>query len=489
MESNGRVRFVKFIWVALVMVLLVGITSCKDDSNDIKKESPPLLGNAYVNAWIYKNMDIYYLWKDEIPSKPDTSLAPDEFFKTLLSNEDRFSWIQEDYLELLNSLQGVNKEAGYELKLYRESENNENVIAQVMYIKTGSIVDAQDLDLMRGDVITQVNGQSMTLSNYQNVLGGLGENHTIKYSRFNSETEDWEDKGTLALTTAEFAENPNFLNRVIEVGNGRRVGYYLYNFFATGKTSKDNEYNVQMDAIFSEFKTQNITDLVLDLRYNSGGAEGATINLASLIGSGIDGNDVFTRREYNPELQDALIAAYGSSFVFKNFTDKSQNIGSLTNNRVYILTSSRTASASELLINGLKPFMDVFLIGSVTVGKNVGSISLYEDNDPKNAWGLQPIVVKSYNSLNQSAYSNGFEPNILDLDNDLVLLPLGDENEALLSLAIDHITGGSGAKKSVIDRKSYFETLGTSADIKRGSYNLVIDDKELQQALKSILIE
>ena len=108
----------------------------------------------------------------------------------------------------------------------------------------------------------------------------------------------------------------------------------------------------------------------------------------------------------------------------------------LTSGRVYILTSSRTASASELIINALKPYMEVFLIGDTTYGKNVGSISLFEENDNKNQWGLQPIVVKVFNSQDQSDYGTGFVPDVVHKDNGLYLYPLGDPKEALLSQAI-----------------------------------------------------
>lgn len=469
--------------VLVGMVILIAFPACNDDDNSAK-------GNKYVNNWIYDNMELYYLWNTDLPSSPNRSKAPDEFFNSLLSEEDRFSWIQENYIELLNSLQGVNREAGYEFKLYLESENSENVIAQIMYIKAGSLVEAEDKDLMRGDVITHINGERMTTSNYQELLGEISETHTIQYSR---PTEaGMIDKGTLSLNTSEFAENPNFMSKIIDTGDGHKIGYYVYNFFATGPPSSTNQYNTEMDVIFNEFKDEYITDLVIDLRYNSGGAEGATINLASLIGDNIDNTVTFTRRQYNNELQSALIndPNYGPDFLIKKFTVKTANVGPLLNNgRVYILTSGRTASASELLINGLKPHMNVFLIGDVTVGKNVGSISIYEDDDPKNTWGMQPIVVKSYNSANESNYSDGFEPNIINLDNSLDLKPLGDEDEILLSLAIDHITGGSGSRSGVTARKGGLESLGTSADFKRGSYNLVIDDQRLRDFVKSSLVE
>lgn len=480
MKRVAMINFKKTL-SGLVCVTLIAMLACSDDDNSNKYK--------YVNDWIYENMELYYLWNTDLPSSPGKSKAPDKFFNSLLSEEDRFSWIQEDYLELLNSLQGVNKEAGYEFKLYRESNTSKNVIAQVMYIKAGSLVDTEHKDLLRGDIITHINGTRMTTDNYQTLLGEISESHTIQYLR--PSEAGMIDKGVLTLNTSEFAENPNFMSKIIDTGDGHKIGYYVYNFFATGPTSTSNEYNDQMDAIFNDFKSNGITDLVIDLRYNSGGAEGATINLASLIGDNIDNTVTFTRRQYNNDLQAALIndPNYGYDFLIKKFTTKTANVGSLLNNdRVYILTSGRTASASELLINGLKPHMDVFLIGDVTVGKNVGSISIYEDDDPKNTWGMQPIVVKSYNSANESNYSDGFTPDITNLDNDLDLKPIGDEDEILLSLAIDHITGGSSSRISA-KQTTGLETLGTSADFRRGSYHLVIDDERLKNLGKSLLLQ
>lgn len=471
---------IRTVFTTGIMAGLLVFAACNEDD---------IGGNNYINKWIYNEMKFYYLWNTEIPSSPNRSKAPDEFFNSLLSDDDRFSWIQENYIELLNSLQGINKEAGYEFKLYLEAPGSSNVIAQIMYIKEGSLVDIENKDLRRGDIITHINGTLLTTSNYSNLLAATSETHTIQYLR--PTDTDPIDMGTLTLNTAEFAENPNFLSKIIET-NGHKIGYYVYNFFATGPTSISEQYNAEMDAIFAGFKDAAITDLVIDLRYNSGGAEGATINLASLIGDNIDNTVTFTRRQYNNDLQAELInhPDFGPEFLVKKFTTKTQNVGSLLNNsRVYILTSSRTASASELLINGLKPHMEVFLIGDVTVGKNVGSISIYEENNPKNTWGMQPIVVRSYNSANESNYGNGFTPDMLNLDNSLRLKPLGDEDEILLSLAIDHITGGGAARKSSPAWNEGLESLGSSADFRRGSYNLVIDDKRLKNFIKNTVVE
>jgi hypothetical protein len=209
--------------------------------------------------------------------------------------------------------------------------------------------------------------------------------------------------------------------------------------------------------------------------------------LASLIGTNVDNTKQFANKKYNAGLTDEILNApdLGPGFLVSNFLNKTQNVGALISGKVYVLTRNRTASASELLINGLKPYMDVVIVGDTTVGKNVGSFSLYEENDPKNTWGMQPIVVKIFNSLNQSDYSEGFIPNVADDDNTLELLPLGDPNENLLSLALAEING-SGGRLTALPRKSWGKMLGSSLDKKRRGFDIQIDDVRLRELLNTI---
>src|SRR4051812_30227040 len=84
--------------------------------------------NAHVDNWIYENMKFWYYWADDITTKPDSTLAPDDFFTSLKNSEDRFSWIEANFTDLLSELRGVTKEPGFEYALYRESTDNTNVI-------------------------------------------------------------------------------------------------------------------------------------------------------------------------------------------------------------------------------------------------------------------------------------------------------------------------------------------------------------------------
>ncbi len=461
-----------FVW----LFVLAAFASCKEDE---PTPAAPKTENQKINAWILEEMDFWYLWNTSLPADPNDELTPPTFFESLLHSEDRFSWIQDDYDELLKSLQGINKEAGFEFVLYKESQTTDNVIAQITYVKQGS--PASETVLKRGDIITHINGTQITVNNYQSLIGDLSENHTITFEPLvDVEAGSLEDAfgapENLSLIPVEYSENPNFMSKVIVQGD-RKIGYYVYNFFATGTTTSPDDYAAEMDEIFGMFKAEGITDLVLDLRYNGGGSESAAIDLASYIGVGADGSKVFARKEYNDLVEDAILSdpQLGEDFLISRFDPKANNIGGqLTGSRVYILTSGRTASASELVINALKPYMDVFLIGNVTYGKNVGSISIQEEDNPANHWGMQPIVVKIYNSLDQSDYTNGFTPNVFNEDKSVYLYPLGDLNETMLAQAIGQITG-SATTGRVAPREGK-TLLGHSLDFKRRGFELVIDE-------------
>lgn len=474
-DIKSLARFPVLPWRTFVLLLISApaLFSCKDDEPLPNKPANDE-ANRYVNEWILENMQEWYLWNDELPSGTDLSLEPEEYFAELLSGEDRFSWIQPNYEELLNSLQGVNREAGFEFVLYRENPNSDKVVAQILYVKPGTPAEAAGLN--RGDVISRINGQALSTGNYQSLIQLLKKDHTLTLKSVSAETQTYGAETTAELSVVEYSENPNYLYKIIQDGD-RKIGYYVYNFFASGASEGSKVYDEEVDQIFATFKNEGITDLVLDLRFNSGGSETSAKNLASQIGSGISSADLFFNRVYNEEVMTQIQNSpeLGPEFLKSYFLDEASNVGSqLINNRVYILTSSRTASASELIINGLDPYMDVFLIGDVTYGKNVGSISIYEQDDPRNEWGLQPIVVKVSNSTGFAEYGNGFTPDIENKDNSLFIFPLGDERENLLATAIAHIKGvaepgrvsASGISRSII---------GHSLDLKRRGFNLFME--------------
>ena len=215
----------------------------------------------------------------------------------------------------------------------------------------------------------------------------------------------------------------------------------MYNGFYPG-------YESHLNAAFGQLAAQGVTDLVLDLRYNSGGSIATATRLASMITGQFNGQ-LFAKEQWNGKLQ-AYYEDINPAALRDNFTNtigNSSSINSLNLNRIYVLTSKSTASASELVINGLAPYIDVIQIGDFTTGKNVGSITLYDSPDfgregrsAAHRYAMQPIVLKIVNKDGFGDYLGGLAPTYELPENLSNLGVLGNPSEPLLSTAIGLIT-------------------------------------------------
>jgi C-terminal processing protease CtpA/Prc len=191
--------------------------------------------------------------------------------------------------------------------------------------------------------------------------------------------------------------------------------------------------------------------------------------------------ELFTKEHWNSKLQD-FFEENSPSILVNNFNDQiktGESINSLNLNKVYVLVSGSTASASELVINGLNPYIDVILIGTKTVGKYVASITTYDSADygrdganPNHTYAMQPIVLEELNKLDEND-KDGFEPQIELAEDFNDLGTLGDVNEPLFAAAIADITG---TRRSI----SIVKSLPKVADSKFKSIfnnNMYIDKK------------
>jgi C-terminal processing protease CtpA/Prc len=215
-------------------------------------------------------------------------------------------------------------------------------------------------------------------------------------------------------------------------------------------------YDTQLNDAFGALKSQGITDLVLDLRYNGGGSVQTSARLASMITGNFTGQ-VFAKQQWNAKIE-SYFAANDPESLKNLFTDKigTTAINSVGMTKIYILTSAGTASASELVINGLKPYITVIQIGAITTGKNVGSVTLYDSPDfgktnrnPNHRYAMQPIVLKIVNASGFGDYQSGLIPDFELKETISNLDVLGSSTEPLLSLAIGKITGTKRMKQSV----------------------------------------
>ena len=460
-------------WV-LMLGFTLFVSGCKKEADSVTPQVATANPNGEVDNWILDNMREVYYWNDKIPDNPDTTLVPDKFFDSLLNKYDattnptgdRFSWIEPSGAQLQAELSGETTTTGMEYDLFLRSAGSDGVIAQVLYVLPGS--PAAKAGLKRGDIISKVNGTLLNRTNYADLLFSDATTFTFGLASISGNgLVDTDVSKTVTATV--FQENPVFLDSVYTVG-AKKVGYLVYNQFVPGaNNSRANEYDAQLDAIFGKFQAQGVNELVLDLRYNPGGYTSSSANLASLIGKGVNTSKLYFREEWNATITPELRKEYGDSFFVQNFLDKAQNIGNNLS-RVFVLTTDHTASASELIINGLRPYMSVITIGTTTYGKNVGSITI-TDETGNIKWGLQPIVFRSYNALNQSDYATGFTPSVT-VEEPLNLLPLGDTREAMLSAALGQITGSSAGGRVGVNANS-LTALGSSIQRKAGGAPMV----------------
>jgi carboxyl-terminal processing protease len=437
----------------LILVVFLGITSsCKKNSDNT---------NGEIKDFIWKGLNEAYLWVDLVPNLSSTKYSsqtslnnflntyddPETLFYDLLykyGEVDKWSWIVKDYTELENSFQGITKSMGFEFGLARISGSND-IFGFVFYVVKGGPADKAGMK--RGDIFMKINDTPLTVSNYQSLLYDQSS-YKIGFATIVNSIISPNNK-SLNLTAEEVHENPIYLDTVYNI-NSKKIGYLVYNGFMS-------DYDIALNNVISKFKTAGIEKLIVDLRYDGGGSVRTATYLASMI-YGKYTSKVFLMTHYNNTLQTYLTSQYGSGFFEENFTDNIDAegtnpitpINTLNLTDVYILTTENTASASELLINCLKPYMNVITVGTNTHGKYVASITIKDyisENvvNPNHKWAMQPIVLKISNKDGVTDFVNGLTPTIAVEEDIANLLPFGDINEIMLKTALNSITGSSSS--------------------------------------------
>ncbi|MBT8280213.1 MAG: carboxyl-terminal protease [Muriicola sp.] len=446
-------------FITLLCAALFVVACNKDDDGLITTAT-----DLQTQDFMWKSMNLWYFWQADVDVLADDRFNSDEEYTNFLRSEsdpanffdnqlrfveDRFSNYSSDYEDFTNFLSGITKSNGLSFGLI--ALDNDNVVGYVRYVTPNS--DAATKDIFRGEFFTGVDGQTLTLNNYIDLLFGENDTYTLNMADLINDTFTPNDKEVTLTKQEGFQENPIFVVNTFDV-NGQKIGYIYYNRFL-------NEFDEELNDAFGQLKAQGITDLVLDLRYNPGGSVNTTRLMASMI-YGTNNNDLFIKQRWNPKIQ----ASFDASDLEDYFTDRTgegTSINTLNLSRVFIITTERSASASELIINGLDPYMDVIQVGTTTTGKNEFSLTMVDDPgrsglpyvytpsressiNPENRWALQPLVGRNENSVGFSDYTAGFTPEI-ELEEDLSNLGvLGDINEPLLARAIEEITGVSGKR-------------------------------------------
>ena len=464
----------KIFKLLFLSFLVASITlSCSKDADDIGP-SPPIPGerNLVVENFIYRGLNDVYLYKADVPVLADNYFSsqverndfldnyatPEDLFKNgLKSPQDRFSFLIDDYIELENMLSGISTTSGMDFGVSVYPNDDSKVLGYVRYVLPNTSASENGVD--RGMIFNRINGEYLTRNNYRTLIAL--PNLTIGLARIENGGNVIDIDQTITLRQAEYTENPVYIAKTFEF-DGEKVGYLMYNSFT-------NEFDSELNAAFAKFKGEAITNLILDLRYNGGGSVETASDLASMITGQFEGQ-VFAKQRWNEKYQ-RLFEENNPQRLLNLFNNKiwnGENINSLNLNKVYIIATGSSASASELVINGLKAHIDVVHVGTNTVGKFQGSIPIYDapnfDRDSPSlntthTYAMLPLVLTLVNANGVGDYTSGLTPDVMVIEYVNEFAPLGDLSEPLLSAALDHI---SGNRRSYRTEESPFKMISES---------------------------
>ena len=435
----------KLLW-QLLLVSSILITACK--KKDIVAPTPPSstpTQEDLLRDSVYLYSKEVYLWQDIIPGydqfkprqyKGATELESAEKVMAAIRNlqpHDRFSFVTTP--EQSGGLQtGEDQDFGFFIKA--ASIDIVSPVDSVYWFVTYSYAQSSAglAGVQRGWSISKINGTSIGYDqNSVNILNDIFFGN-VTTANFEFRKPDG-STSVLNLNKTGFTANAVLYKNVFDAG-GKKVGYFVFNQFF-GQPSRN-----ELAQLFTYFQSQNINELIIDLRYNPGGSVETQDTLTNLIAPLAANNQTMYKYIFNTTLQNnqhQLIRSklgYGNMFTSAANSVNFKKAGNLNLPRIFVIVSGGSASASELLINNLKPYMEVKLIGDTTYGKPVGFFPI-----PISNYVIYPISFKTVNSAGNADYYTGFAPDKLAPDG--VDKNWGNADEPCLAAALKYITTGN----------------------------------------------
>lgn len=458
-------------FLLVVPLLALCLCSCEDflipsssSTEDNQATEETRLSRQYANLFAYGVMHSYYLWEKEVADRMKSWTFEDDpvqKVKDVRYEADHWTQMVEDYNAFVGSVSGNTRSMGFDFVLYYADSKKKDIVMVVTFTYADS--PASQAGLKRGDAIKSLNGKTLTIDNYASVImetvygGGTVQ---LKMT----------DGRDVSLTAVEMYEDPVNAALILGEYGGKKVGYLHYASFTLDSC-------LDLENVFRGFKANGVQELVLDLRYNGGGYVIAGQVLASMIApaAAVEAGSIFNRDEYNSILTEAWgesTTPFVSELTFSN-QGKQQTVHpgevNLDLSRVWVITSGNTASASESLICGLKPYMDVVVVGDRTAGKFCGGFiidakSWYEsarENDKEQqidyeealgncgSWGIY-VMVSRYADCNGVTLSmpDGIAPDITITDDPADGFALGSPQETILATVLSRMSGASLPSKA-----------------------------------------
>lgn len=408
-------------WWIFILMLLFGNVSCSNDNNGVV--NPPK--RLTVTEAIDEVMKEWYLWNDQLPDLNSSLYSdPNQYFESLLVQQDKWSFIAN--LDALMAFFQNGTYTGYGFGV--EYDQNDEVRVSLVYEAS----KLNDYGITRGWKLAKINGNDTKGMSESTLMQEL--NHTPNLFLF--ENNNGEQK-EVQLYHRQMNQN-TVLHHSVLPWAGKKVAYLVFDSFLDSSEAELNE-------AFSEFSAEGAEELILDLRYNGGGSNLISNQLAALITGNAHTDEVYSKIFHNKDKTEndtvERFIAQSAAYAF---------------DRIFVITSSGTASASEMVINGLKPYLgkeNVILVGTRTHGKPAGMyIFPYESIN----LAVVPISFKITNKNDEGDYFDGI-PVDYEIADD-VIHDWGDPEEADLQAVLYYIQNEGfeptiAAKAGKLERK------------------------------------
>lgn len=421
------------ISVLFVVTLLLAAASCRKERGG--DDFYPTDSVGIINKWIIDSMRTFYYWNGDIPSSPDYTQSPELFYKSILSKSDRFSSI------IYTPSPALDKSSFYKFGFhfaFVQVDGYDGYLGVITFVMANS--PASLLEWKRGDCFTKVNGVAVTAQNLAAVTKQIEEAASLQLTMATQENGAWKSHYDISIRGGGLIENPMYYTRTFTSG-GKTTGYLFYNYF-------DELYDDELLEAFGRMRTAGVSELILDLRYNMGGSVASSAKMAALIASGLTATDIYAIFEGNRGMGKR--ARTLQEILNTSASDAGRTYSALTAariqvSRVFILTTKATASAAELLINNLRPYMEVIQIGEETTGKDEAGFGIVDLRIPPQIhWELHPIVYKLFNKSGEGHYSDGLQPDIPASEfSSFPLQPVATAADPLIRRALEEIYGAN----------------------------------------------
>lgn len=443
-----------------------------------------------VNAWIRSYMESHYLWNEPIPKlKISNSLNAERYLDAILTGVDAIDHLNHDDGHWANGKReyfyswvesnaarsrAVGEQATGSGVMYMDAtliDNYNSVGLIVSIVCPGS--PAAEAGLYRGVLITAVNGAQITTANYEAMADKVFDgNVTITWNKVSFDDEGNGSvipQGNLQLNRATFNDVSVYMSKILEFENGPKIGYMLYNTFDYG-------YDNQLINAFKKYKEEGIDELILDLRYNNGGHVISSLLMGTLIAGQQHKGEIYGRATYNAtRMQTTSPGEYklgvaATPEIPEGYDKITEGLATCIGlDRVYIICSENTVSASELVINGLRGVdVDVRLIGTTTNGKNCGMEGI-EKTFGNLTYSLYPITFYIENAKGFKDYSDGFTPDVNYDDSDQYPGDFGTTDDPYSYFALYWIVTGNKPSFSATNSRSIASQFGRHLTLKGNS--------------------